>query len=139
LQLDPGLALPGYARAGDAGADLRARTDVTIPAGGGRALVPTGIAIAIPTGYAGFVQPRSGLAFRHGVTVLNAPGLIDAGYRDELKVVLVNTDPVSAYEVHRGDRVAQLVIKPVAQAQFVLVGELSASERGLGGFGHSGR
>jgi dUTP pyrophosphatase len=138
-QLDPELSLPAYARPGDAGADLRARTDVTIPPGGGRALVPTGLALAIPEGYAGFVQPRSGLALRHGVTVLNAPGLIDAGYRDELQVLLVNTDPVQPYEVHRGDRVAQLVIKAVARAEFAAVTDLPPSERGLGGFGHSGR
>lgn len=139
LRLDPELDLPSYARAGDAGADLRARQDVTIPPAGGRALVPTGIAIAVPEGYAGFVQPRSGLALRHGVTVLNSPGLIDAGYRDELMVLLVNTDPTAAYQVHRGDRVAQLVIKAVAQAEFVPVAELSPSERALGGWGHSGR
>jgi dUTP pyrophosphatase len=139
VQLDPDLGLPAYARPGDAGADLRARTDVTIPPAGGRALVPTGIALAIPEGYAGFVQPRSGLALRHGVTVLNAPGLIDAGYRDELKVLLVNTDPDAAYQVRRGDRVAQLVVKAVAQAEFVPVAELSSSQRGVGGFGHSGR
>jgi dUTP pyrophosphatase len=138
-QLDPELPLPAYARPGDAGADLRASRDVTIPPAGGRALVPTGLALAIPEGYAGFVQPRSGLALRHGVTVLNAPGLIDAGYRDELMVLLVNTDPVEPYEVRRGDRVAQLVVKAVAQAEFVAVGELPPSERGLGGFGHSGR
>jgi dUTP pyrophosphatase len=138
-QLDAGLPLPDYAHMGDAGADLRARTDVTIAPGGGRALVPTGVALAIPAGYAGFVQPRSGLALRHGVTVLNAPGLIDAGYRDELRVLLVNTDPVTPYEVHRGDRVAQLVIKSVAQAEFVPVEELPGSTRGTGGFGHSGR
>jgi dUTP pyrophosphatase len=138
-QFDPELGLPSYARPGDAGADLRARTGVTIAPGGGRALVPTGIAIAIPEGYAGFVQPRSGLALRHGVTILNAPGLIDAGYRDELMVLLVNTDPDTPYEVHRGDRVAQLVVKAVAQAEFVAVAELPASERGLGGFGHTGR
>jgi dUTP pyrophosphatase len=138
-QLDPELALPSYAHPGDAGADLRARTDVTIAPAGGRALVPTGVALAIPLGYAGFVQPRSGLALRHGVTVLNAPGLIDAGYRDELMVLLVNTDPITPYEVRRGDRVAQLVIKAVAQAEFVAVYQLSGSERGLGGFGHSGR
>lgn len=138
-QLDPELALPGYAHPGDAGADLRARTDVTIPPGGGRALVPTGLALAIPEGYAGFVQPRSGLALRHGVTVLNAPGLIDAGYRDELQVLLVNTDPAEAYQVRRGDRVAQLVIKAVERAEFVAVGSLPPSDRGLGGFGHSGR
>ena len=138
-RLDPDLELPSYARPGDAGADLRARTDVTISPAGGRALVPTGIAVAIPVGYAGFVQPRSGLAMRHGVTVLNAPGLIDAGFRDELKVLLVNTDPEAAYQVQRGDRVAQLVIKAVAQAEFVAVDELPLSERGVGGFGHSGR
>jgi dUTP pyrophosphatase len=138
-QLDPDLPLPSYARAGDAGADLVARTGATIGPGGGRALVPTGVAVAIPPGYAGFVQPRSGLALRHGVTVLNAPGLIDSGYRDELKVLLVNTDPTEAYEVQRGDRIAQLVVKAVAQAEFVPAGELPASERGLGGFGHSGR
>jgi dUTP pyrophosphatase len=138
-RLDPELEMPSYARPGDAGADLRARTDVTISPAGGRALVPTGIAVAIPEGYAGFVQPRSGLAMRHGVTVLNAPGLIDAGFRDELKVLLVNTDPEAAYQVQRGDRVAQLVIKAVAQAEFVAVDELPVSERGLGGFGHSGR
>ena len=139
LQLDPELPLPAYARLGDAGADLFARTEGTISPGGGRALVPTGVAVAIPEGYAGFVQPRSGLALRHGVTVLNAPGLIDSGYRDELRVLLVNTDPVDPYQVRRGDRVAQLVVKAVAQVEFVPVGELSASERGLGGFGHSGR
>jgi dUTP pyrophosphatase len=139
VQLDPDIPLPDYARAGDAGADIRASADVTIVPGGGRALVPTGLAIAIPEGYAGFVQPRSGLALRHGVTVLNAPGLIDAGYRNELMVLLVNTDPVQPYEVHRGDRIAQLVIKAVAQARFVAVDELPSSERGLGGFGHSGR
>jgi dUTP pyrophosphatase len=139
VQLDPDLPLPDYARAGDAGADIRASADVTIPPAGGRALVPTGLAIAIPEGYAGFVQPRSGLALRHGVTLLNTPGLIDAGYRNELMVLLVNTDPVEPYEVHRGDRIAQLVIKAVAQARFVKVDELPPSERGLGGFGHSGR
>ena len=139
LRLDPHLPLPTYARAGDAGADLLARTDVTIAPGGGRALVPTGVALAIPVGYAGFVLPRSGLALRHGVSLLNAPGLIDSGYRDEIMVLLVNTDAGSAYPVHRGDRVAQLVIQAVAQAEFVAVNELPPSERGLGGFGHSGR
>lgn len=137
--LDPELPLPSYARVGDAGADLVAREDVVLAAGGGRALVPTGVAVAIPEGWAGLVLPRSGLALRHGVTVLNAPGLIDAGYRDELKVVLVNTDPVAPYQVHRGDRIAQLVIQRVEQARFVVVDELSASERGGGGFGHTGR
>ena len=113
--------------------------DALLAAGGGRALVPTGIAIAIPAGWAGFVQPRSGLALRHGVTVLNSPGLIDAGYRDELKVVLVNTDPDDDYQVHRGDRIAQLVLRPVATATFEPVDELPTSHRDTGGFGSSGR
>jgi dUTP pyrophosphatase len=139
IRLDPDLPLPGYATAGDAGADLVARTGVTLAPGGGRAVVPTGIALAIPAGYAGFVQPRSGLAMRHGVTCLNTPGLIDSGYRDELAVLLVNTDPESAYEVHRGDRIAQLVIQRVDTATFVEVAELPLSERGLGGFGSTGR
>ncbi|HUQ64105.1 MAG TPA: dUTP diphosphatase [Acidimicrobiales bacterium] len=139
LRLDPDLPLPSYARAGDAGADLVARVDVELAARGGRALVPTGVAVAIPEGWAGFVLPRSGLALRHGVTVLNTPGLIDAGYRDELKVLLVNTDAVLPYVIRRGDRIAQLVIQQVEQAQFVVVEALSESERGSGGFGHSGR
>ena len=138
-RLDPDLPLPAYAHPGDAGADLVAREDVVLRAAGGRALVPTGIAIAIPTGWAGFVQPRSGLALRHGVTVLNSPGLIDAGYRDELKVVLVNTDPDSDYQVHRGDRIAQLVLRPVASAAFEAVAELPTSHRDTGGFGSTGR
>ncbi len=139
LRLDPDLELPSYARPGDAGADLVAREDAKLEPGGGRALIPTGVALAIPPGYAGFVQPRSGLAMRHGVTCLNTPGLIDAGYRDELKVLLVNTDPDHAYEVRRGDRIAQLVIQAVEQAEFAAVDELPGSERGTGGFGHSGR
>lgn len=139
LRLDAEVPLPSYARAGDAGADLVARLDVTLAPRGGRAVVPTGVAVALPEGYAGFVQPRSGLAARHGVTCLNSPGLIDSGYRDELAVVLVNTDPEAAYEVRRGDRIAQLVIQQVAQAEFVETGELPASERGPGGFGSTGR
>ena len=139
VRLDPDLPAPSYARAGDAGADLVAREDVVLEPGGGRAVVGTGIALAIPAGWAGFVQPRSGLAMRHGVTVLNTPGLVDAGYRDELKVLLVNTDPTDAYEVRRGDRIAQLVIQEVARAEFLVVDALPESERGLGGFGHSGR
>jgi len=137
--LDNGLPLPAYARSGDAGADLVARTDVTLAANGGRALVPTGVALAIPAGYAGFVQPRSGLALRHGVTCLNTPGLIDSGYRDELAVLLVNTDPEVPYEVRRGDRIAQLVIQRVETADFVEVEELGETERGVGGFGSTGR
>lgn len=138
LRLDPDLPMPSYARPGDAGADLYARTDVTLDPGGGRAVVPTGVALAIPEGYAGFVQPRSGLALRHGVTCLNTPGLIDSGYRDELRVVLVNTDPEQPYQVHRGDRIAQLVVQKVEHVMFA-EGELPASSRGTGGFGHSGR
>ncbi len=138
-RLDDDLPLPAYAHAGDAGADLHARESATIPAGGGRVLIPTGVAIALPTGWAGFVQPRSGLALRHGVTVLNSPGLIDSGYRDELQVILVNTDPETDYSVTRGDRVAQLVIRPVAAATFQLVDELPGSDRDLGGFGSSGK
>ena len=137
--LDEGLPVPAYARSGDAGADLVARTDVTLAPNGGRALVPTGVALAIPAGHAGFVQPRSGLALRHGVTCLNTPGLIDSGYRDELAVLLVNTDPEVPYEVRRGDRIAQLVIQRVETATFVEVEELGESERGVGGFGSTGR
>ncbi len=139
IRLDADLPLPSYARAGDAGADLVAREDVALRRGGGRALVGTGMALALPHGYAGFVQPRSGLAMRHGVTCLNTPGLIDSGYRDELRVLLVNTDPDADYAVHRGDRIAQLVIQRVEQAEFLPVDELDASERGTGGFGHTGR
>ncbi len=138
-QLDPDLPLPAYAKAGDAGADLVAREGAILEAGGGRALVPTGIAVALPAGYAGFVQPRSGLALRHGVTCLNTPGLIDSGYRDEVRVLLVNTDPTTHYKVQRGDRIAQLVIQRVEEATFVPVAELSPSDRGMGGFGHTGR
>jgi dUTP pyrophosphatase len=139
VALDADLPLPSYAHPGDAGADLVARTAAVLAPRGGRALVPTGIALAIPPGYAGFVQPRSGLALKHGVTVLNTPGLIDAGYRDELRVVLVNLDPSSPYEVARGDRIAQLVIQRVEEASFVPAESLSVSARGLGGFGHTGR
>ena len=133
------LPLPNYAKAGDAGADLIANEDVTLAPRGGRALIGTGIAIAIPHGYAGFVQPPSGLALRHGITCLNTPGLIDSGYRDELKVLLVNTDPSEPYEVQRGDRIAQLVIQKVEQVTWEETDKLDDSERGLGGFGHSGR
>ena len=139
LRLDPELPLPAYARAGDAGADLVAREGVVLAARGGRAMVGTGVAVAIPEGYAGLVLPRSGLAARHGVTVVNSPGLVDAGYRGELNVLLLNTDPEADYEVHRGDRIAQLVIVAVEQVDFDVVDELPASERGSGGFGHSGR
>lgn len=139
VRLDPDLALPAYPRPGDAAVDLQAREDATILHGGGRALVPTGIALALPTGYAGFVQPRSGLALRHGITCLNSPGLIDSGYRDQLQVLLVNTDPEDDYKVQRGDRIAQLVVQQVCHVEFEEVTELPLSERGLGGFGHTGR
>ena len=141
VHLDPDAPLPAYARPGDAGADLVAREDVVLAAGGGRAGVATGVAVAIPEGWAGFVLPRSGLALRHGVTALNAPGLVDSGYRGELIVVLVNTDPDRDYTVRRGDRIAQLVVQRVEAATFVVADELpaSASARGTGGFGHTGR
>jgi dUTP pyrophosphatase len=137
-QLHEDAALPAYAHPGDAGADLVSREEVTIPPAGGRAVVGTGIAMAIPDGYAGFVLPRSGLALRHGITCLNTPGLIDAGYRDEVRVILVNTDPTEPYTVHRGDRLAQLVIQPVERSVFTAVDDLSESARGLGGFGSTG-
>ena len=137
-RLDPGLPLPAYAHPGDAGADLRAGADVVLPPGG-RATVGTGIAIAVPEGYAAFVHPRSGLASRHGITVVNAPGTIDAGYRGEVRVVLLNTDPAEPFTVRRGDRIAQLVVQPVTRVRFVDVAELPATPRGEGGFGSTGR
>lgn len=139
LRLDPDLPLPAYAHEGDAGADLRAREDVLLRAGGGRALVPTGMAVALPAGHAGFIQPRSGLALHHGVTCLNTPGLVDCGYRGELKVLLVNTDPEADYQVHRGDRIAQLVLQRVERAWFAPTDELPDTTRAGGGFGSSGR
>ncbi len=138
-RLDPELAMPAYAHDGDAGADLRARVAVTLQPGGGRSLVPTGIALALPRGTAGFVQPRSGLALRHGVTCLNTPGLVDCGYRGELKVLLVNLDPSAAYTVERGDRIAQLVIQRVEHVDFVELDDLPESTRDIGGFGSTGR
>ncbi|MGP0029194.1 MAG: dUTP diphosphatase [Acidimicrobiales bacterium] len=140
-QLDPDLGVPAYAHPGDAGADLVARHDVVIAARGGRVLVSTGIAVAIPPGFAGFVLPRSGLALRQGITCLNTPGLIDAGYRGEIRVVLINHDPAEDYTVKRGDRIAQLVILRVETAAFALVSEAGLGEagRGSGGFGHTGR
>ena len=139
-RLDPELPVPAYAREGDAGADLVARIDAVLACRGGRAVVPTGVAVAIPMGYAGFVLPRSGLAARHGITCLNTPGLVDSGYRGELQVVLVNLDPDRDYEVHRGDRIAQLVLLRVESVSFELVeaGGLGESERGRGGIGHTG-
>ena len=139
VRLDPTLELPRYAKPGDAGVDLVASEDLELAPGGGRGLVPTGIAVAIPRGYAGFIQPRSGLALKHGVTVLNTPGLIDADYRGELKVLLVNTDPSEPFTVTRGERVAQLVVQAVEHVTFLEVEELDATDRGEGGFGHTGR
>jgi dUTP pyrophosphatase len=139
VRLDPELPAPSYARPGDAGADLYARVGAIVAAGGGRVLVPTGVRLAIPPGYAGFVQPRSGLALRHGITLANSPGLIDSGYRDEIAVILLNTDPKEDFEVERGDRIAQLVVQRVESVSFVAVEDLPGSERGLGGFGHTGR
>ncbi|MGI9603721.1 MAG: dUTP diphosphatase [Acidimicrobiales bacterium] len=138
-QLDPDLALPSYAREGDAGADLVARENVVLAPGGGRALIPTGAAVAIPEGYAGFVQPRSGLALKHGVTCLNTPGLIDSGYRGELQCLLINTDPTEPFEVKRGERIAQLVIQAVEHVHFVPTETLPDSTRGAQGFGSTGR
>jgi dUTP pyrophosphatase len=139
VRLDPDLPLPAYARPGDAGADLVAREDVLLRAGGGRAPVATGIALAIPSGYAGLVLPRSGLARHHGVTCLNTPGLVDSGYRGEVFCLLVNTDPSADYLVQRGDRIAQLVVVRVEGAVFSVVDALAPSVRGEGGFGHTGR
>ncbi len=136
-RLDPDLPLPAYAHAGDAGADLVTTRDVTL-APGERALVGTGIAIALPEGYAAFVHPRSGLAARHGVSIVNAPGTVDTGYRGEIKVVLVNTDPRETVVLRRGDRIAQLVIQRVERAAFQEVAELPPTVRGVGGFGSTG-
>lgn len=138
VRLDPDLDLPTYAHPGDAGLDLLARHDAIVPAAGGRVLVPTGIALALPRGFAGFVLPRSGLALKHGISVVNSPGLIDCAYRGEIKVVLLNTDPMSDYHVRRGDRIAQLVVQAVMEVVWHEVRSLEGDDRG-GGFGHSGR
>ena len=137
-RLDPGLPLPSYARPGDAGRDLFA-ADAVVLKPGERAVVPTGIAVEIPEGYAGFVHARSGRALREGLALVNAPGLIDSGYRGEIKVILVNLDPDAPVHVERGDKVAQLVVQPVVQAELVEAGDLDASERGAGGFGSTGK
>jgi dUTP pyrophosphatase len=137
-RLDPGLPLPAYAHPGDAGADLCAAEDVELPPGG-RATVGTGVAVAVPDGHAAFVHPRSGLASRHGITVVNAPGTVDAGYRGEVRVVLLNTDPAEPFTIRRGDRIAQLVVQPVTRVRFVDVAELPPTPRGEGGFGSTGR
>jgi dUTP pyrophosphatase len=138
-RLDPDLPLPVPAHEDDAGHDLAARADTRLEAAGGRALVPTGVAVAIPAGYCGLVLPRSGLALRHGVTCLNTPGLIDPQYRGELKVLLVNTDPGEAYTVHRGDRIAQLVVIAAESIDWVPVDALDVTARDTFGFGSTGR
>ena len=137
VRLDPDLPVPAYAHPGDAGADLVAAVDVQL-APGERALVPTGIAIALPEGYVALVHPRSGLAARHGLSIVNSPGTIDAGYRGEIKVLLVNHDPREPIELRRGDRIAQLVVQRFERAQFVEVDTLPESVRGAGGYGSTG-
>ncbi len=138
-RLDPELPLPEQQHPDDAGYDLHARESVVLAPGGGRSLVPTGVAVAIPSGYAGLVLPRSGLALKHGVTCLNTPGLIDPLYRGELKVLLVNTDPETPYEVSRGDRIAQLVVTAVAMIEWHVVDDLDTTTRDTFGFGSTGR
>ncbi len=135
--MEPDLPLPAYAHPGDAGADLVSRIDVVIPPGA-RHTVPTGVRIALPDGYAAFVLPRSGLARRHGLTVLNAPGTVDAGYRGEIQITLINTDDAEAVELRRGDRIAQLVIQRVERARFIQASMLPGSHRGSDGFGSTG-
>lgn len=137
-RLDPEVPLPNYAKGGDPGADLVTRIDLTL-APGERALAPTGIAIALPDGYAAFVHPRSGLAIKHGVSMVNTPGTVDAGFRGELQIILINHDPHEAITFKRGDRVAQLIIQKVEKAEFIEVSQLPGSGRGTGGFGSTGR
>jgi dUTP pyrophosphatase len=136
-RIDGGVPLPEYAHPGDAGADLVTTVDITL-APGERALVPTGVAMALPAGYAAFVHPRSGLAARLGLSIVNTPGTIDAGYRGEIKVLLVNHDRAAEVRLRRGDRIAQLVVQPVERARFVEVARLPGSDRGDGGYGSTG-
>jgi dUTP pyrophosphatase len=137
VRLDRDLPLPAYAHPGDAGADLMTSVDVSL-APGERALVPTGVALALPEGYVALVHPRSGLAARHGLSIVNTPGTIDAGYRGEIKVLLVNHDPAEPVELHRGDRIAQLVVQRFERAVFTEVDALPESARGVGGYGSTG-
>jgi dUTP pyrophosphatase len=137
-RLDETIPLPTYAKGGDAGADIVSRIDITLKPGE-RALVPTGISIALPDGYAAFVHPRSGLAIKHGVTMVNAPGTVDAGFRGELQCIMINHDPLESITFKKGDRIAQLVIQKVERAEFVEVQDLPGSGRGTGGFGSTGR
>lgn len=136
-RLDPGLPMPSYAIAGDAGLDLYSAADRVL-APGERARIPTGISVAIPEGHAGFVQPRSGAAARLGLGLVNSPGLIDSGYRGEIQVVAINLDPAEAIDIHRGDKIAQLVILAVPRAELAEVDQLPPSERGPSGFGSTG-
>lgn len=136
--LDDQLSPPRYQHEGDAGFDLTSRIDLTLHPGE-RAMVPTGLALAIPSGYAGFVLPRSGLAIRHGIALVNSPGLIDSGYRGEIAVVIINTDKDQPFDIRRGDRIAQMVIQKVEEARFVEVEELDETSRGAGGFGSTGK
>jgi dUTP pyrophosphatase len=136
-RLDADLPLPAYAHPGDAGADLLTTVDVTL-APGERAMVPTGVALALPDGYVALVHPRSGLAARHGLSIVNTPGTIDAGYRGEIKVMLINHDPSQPIELRRGDRIAQLVVQRFERASFVEVDVLPDSARGEGGYGSTG-
>ena len=136
--LDSDLGAPRYARSGDAGLDLVAAEDVSLPPGG-RTAIPTGIAVAIPEGYAGFVHARSGRALKEGLALANAPGLIDSGYRGEIKVIVVNLDPASTIDIKRGDKIAQLVVQAVESVKLEVVEELPGSARGEGGFGSTGR
>lgn len=137
MLLDPGLPVPSYAHPGDAGADLHLAVD-TVLQPGERRLVGTGVAVALPDGYVGLVHPRSGMAARHGLSIVNAPGTVDAGYRGEIKVCLINTDPATPIELCRGDRIAQLVVQRVSRAEFVTVSQLPGSIRGSGGHGSTG-
>ena len=137
-RLDPSVPLPRYAKGGDAGADLVTTKDFTL-APGERAIIPTGISIALPDGYVALVHPRSGLAIKHGVTMVNAPGTVDAGFRGELQCIMINHDPKESVIFKRGDRIAQLVFQKVERAEFVEVDELPGSGRGTGGFGSTGR
>jgi len=137
-RLDPSIPLPKYAKGGDAGADIVTRIDVTLQPGE-RALVPTGISIALPDGYVALVHPRSGLAIKHGVTMVNAPGTVDAGFRGELQCIMINHDPKEPITFHKGDRIAQLVIQKVERAEFVEVEQLPGSTRADNGFGSTGR
>lgn len=136
--LDPDLPMPRYQHEGDAGLDLPSRVDYVLEPGQ-RALIPTGIAVAIPRGYAGFVLPRSGLATRHGIALVNSPGLVDAGYRGEMSIIMINTDKREAFHIKRGDRIAQLVIQRVEEVTLAHVDDLEDTSRGEGGFGSTGK